>query len=356
MLGNLSRDLILSQKCLLYRVCVLSITLYGFPLWFYNKVSLAYLLKVLRNMQYRAALWILEAFCTSPLLDIETIADLILIHLHFQKLGGRLQLQTHLLPSNYIIKLLLESRHFSNHNHHQLLMEKLISKQRLKIKGPIVDVNNRLNRIFNSFDSFNNKISPRNRLIDPFSSCFSFYFSNRKCTKTRKTHLHKLDEIVFNTLANPKTAIVILDASIKNKVSMSITHIYVHNFPVVKTIYHTINITFTEAELFAIKCGLNQAIQLTNIEYIFVITNSIHAAKKIFNLFIYSYQIQTLAIFKKNQGVFCKKHHNSLEFWDCPSQDKWSLYDIVNKETKELNLPPIFPNIKQVENDVSSFR
>ena len=77
MLGNLSRDLILSQKCLLYRVCVLSITLYGFPLWFYNKVSLAYLLKVLRNMQYRAALWILEAFCTSPLLDIETIADLI---------------------------------------------------------------------------------------------------------------------------------------------------------------------------------------------------------------------------------------------------------------------------------------
>jgi len=81
-------------------------------------------------------------------------------------------------------------------------------------------------------------------------------------------------------LADPKTTIVILDASIKNKVAMSIAHIHVHNFPVVKTIYHNINITSTEAELFTIRCGLNQAIQLTNIEYIFVITNSIHAAKK----------------------------------------------------------------------------
>ena len=135
-----------------------------------------------------------------------------------------------------------------------------------------------MNRIFNSFDSF--KVSPRNRLINLFSSCFSFYFSNRKYTKTRKTHLQKLNEIVFNGLADPKTTIVILDASIKNKVAMSIAHIHVHNFPVVKTIYHNINITSTEAELFTIRCRLNQAIQLTNIEYIFVITNSIHAAKK----------------------------------------------------------------------------
>ena len=60
-------------------------------------------------------------------------------------------------------------------------MEKLTPKQRLKIKGPIIDTNNRLNGIFDSFDSFNNKFSPGNKLIDLFSSCFPFYFSNRKC-------------------------------------------------------------------------------------------------------------------------------------------------------------------------------
>ena len=68
MLGNLSRDLIPSQKHLLYRAYILPIILYSFLLWFYNKISLAYLLKVLRNIQHRATLWILRVFCTSPLI------------------------------------------------------------------------------------------------------------------------------------------------------------------------------------------------------------------------------------------------------------------------------------------------
>ena len=156
-------------------------------------------------------------FHISPLLGIEAIAGLIPIYLRLQKLGGRLQLQTHSLPLNHIIKSLLESRHSSNRDHHQLSIEKLTPRQRLKIKCFITDANNRLNGIFNSFDPFNNKLSPGNRLINLFSSCFSFYFSDRKCTETRKIHLHKLDEIVFNTLADPKTAIVILNASIKTR-------------------------------------------------------------------------------------------------------------------------------------------
>jgi len=62
MLGNLSRGLILSQKCLLYRLYILHIALYRFLLWFYNKALLLYPLKVLRAMQCRAALWILGVF------------------------------------------------------------------------------------------------------------------------------------------------------------------------------------------------------------------------------------------------------------------------------------------------------
>ena len=40
------------------------------------------------------------------------------------------------------------------------------------------------------------------------------------------THLNKLNEIVFNVLADPKIAIVLSDTSIKNKVAMYITHIH----------------------------------------------------------------------------------------------------------------------------------
>ena len=55
-LGNLVRGLIPHQKHLLYRSYVISIALYGFQLWFYNKVPVPYPLKVLRKMQRRAAL------------------------------------------------------------------------------------------------------------------------------------------------------------------------------------------------------------------------------------------------------------------------------------------------------------
>ena len=86
-----------------------------------------------------------------------------------------------------------------------------------------------------------------------------------------------------------------------------------------------LSITSTKAELFAIRYELNQAIQLSNIEYIIVIADSIHAAKKIFNLLIHPYQVQTLVISKEIREFFERSHHNSIDFWNCPSQDRWSL-------------------------------
>ena len=56
LLGNLVQGLNLHQEYLLYQSCVLSITLYSFQLWYYNKASLAYSLKQLGKMQRRAAI------------------------------------------------------------------------------------------------------------------------------------------------------------------------------------------------------------------------------------------------------------------------------------------------------------
>jgi len=127
----------------------------------------------------------------------------------------------------------------------------------LKIKGHIIDVNNKLNDIFNSFDSFSNKFSSRNRLIDIFPSYSLFYLSNRKYTKVEKVHLHKLDEHIFYMSVDPKTTIVVLDTSIKNQVTTYIAYIHIHNTPIVKIIHHAVNITFTKAKLFVIRYGLN---------------------------------------------------------------------------------------------------
>ena len=50
-LGNSTRGLIPLQKHLLYRNCILPITLYSHQLWFYNRAPLSYPLRILNQMQ-----------------------------------------------------------------------------------------------------------------------------------------------------------------------------------------------------------------------------------------------------------------------------------------------------------------
>ena len=51
MLGNLTQGLLPYQKYFLYRTYVLSIVLYSFSLWYYNKAPLSYLLNKLNKIQ-----------------------------------------------------------------------------------------------------------------------------------------------------------------------------------------------------------------------------------------------------------------------------------------------------------------
>ena len=84
-------------------------------------------------------------------------------------------------------------------------------------------------------------------------------------------------------------AIIIIDISIKNDIAISISHIYIFNSLLIKTLYHAVFVTNTEAELFAIRYSINQASNYENICKNIVIIDSIHAAKKIFDLLLYSY-------------------------------------------------------------------
>jgi len=74
-----------------------------------------------------------------------------------------------------------------------------------------------------------------------------------------------------------------MDASIKNNIATLIMYVHIYNKPMIKTLHHTINTTSTEAEFFALRCGINQSAHLKNISKIIVITDSIHIAKKIFD-------------------------------------------------------------------------
>jgi len=84
-------------------------------------------------------------------------------------------------------------------------------------------------------------------------------------------YLQNLNKIFKIFCIEAKTVIVISDASIKNNVSTSISYVCSGQNILAKTIYHTINVTSTEAELFAIRCVINQTIHLQNFDCIIVI-------------------------------------------------------------------------------------
>jgi len=125
---------------------------------------------------------------------------------------------------------------------------------------------------------------------------FFFNSIDQKVNDIKCTCLKKLNKIFKGFLQDSKIVVIISDASIKNNVATSITHTHCGHNIMARTIYHAVNITSTEVELFTIRCGINQAIHVTNMTYIIVITDAIHLAKKIFDLLTHSYQVQFIAI------------------------------------------------------------
>ena len=105
--------------------------------------------------------------------------------------------------------------------------------------------------------------------------------------------------MAISSLCNLSNVLVIPDTSVKNNVAISIAYIHIYDKPITKTLYHAVNITSSEAELFAIRCSINQATSIMSISKIIVITNLIHAIIKIFDPLLHPLQSYAAIILKK---------------------------------------------------------
>ena len=212
-------------------------------------------------------------------MGIEAITGLIPINLHLQKIGGRSQLRAHSLPPNHILQSLMSLSPKSLPYQHPLLLNTLTRRQHGLIKGHMVDMKNCFNKIFPFFDPINPEFYPGNRIIDTHTNCFSFHLFNKHISHNIKSCVQELDKIAIELSDDLSFALVVTNASVKNNVAISITHIHVCDKPVMKTLHHALNIMSTEAELFAIRCSTNQATNIGNISKVIVVMDSIHVAK-----------------------------------------------------------------------------
>jgi len=120
--------------------------------------------------------------------------------------------------------------------------------------------------------------------------------------------------VVIESSSLQSTAIIAMDASIKNNIAISILHMHILNQPLIKTLHHAVFVTSSEAKLFAIRYSISQASPKKNVSKIIIITDSIHVAKKIFDLLSYLLQSQSVAILGDLCQFFSRDLNNSIEF------------------------------------------
>ena len=221
LLGNSSWGINPLQKCLLYRCCVLPIALYGFQLWYYNKAPLSYHMKILNKMQRRAAIWILGAFKTLPSEGIKAIAGVIPIKFHLWKIASRSQICFFKLPSNRILRNLMDNLTPSPFLPNPHSIGSLTNHQRTVTKGHLIDSYNKSYGIFSSFSPLNPEISPGHHITDNFSDHFSFKLVNKNEKEKDKIRAQELGNMVFCSSSSSHTALMIIDTSIKNDIYLT---------------------------------------------------------------------------------------------------------------------------------------
>jgi len=253
MLGNLSRGLLPTQKCLLYRTCIVPIALYDFQLWFFKDAPTIKNITELNKMQRRAALWITGAFHMSPSEGVEAIAGLIPINLYLKKLNGRHHLRYMTIHSLHAINTLLDSHQNRNQNQHKFALANLTNKQMSKLKSPIKDVSERLNEIKDEFDPYHPIFHPGLCLVDHFSSRIVFHSPTSSSDEALFDHSSKLNLAFERVQKSSNDIAVISDGSVKAVGSaIAVAHVWKDNKVIDTLKAHTSNVTSIEAEIMAI--------------------------------------------------------------------------------------------------------
>jgi len=166
------------------------------------------------------------------------------------------------------------------------------------------------NEFLSTFFPFNKELSLKKKLIDSYSDRFSFHVQ----TQDVKNHMHILDNTIINVSNNSYFLVIIVNANIRNNITTFILHIHSYNRPVTKKVHYAVNITTTEAKLFAIKCRINQAISISNTNHIVVIIDSLHTTMKIFDSLLYLFQIHYVTISYELRDFFKKDSNNYIDF------------------------------------------
>ena len=117
----------------------------------------------------------------------------------------------------------MDSSFGSPNYHHSSSLANVTDHQRKKIKGYLVDTNNRSHGLFLAFLLTYSELASGSQIIDIFSDRFSFNFCMKE--KSNKIRIYQLDSMVIEASSSQSTAIVA-----SKMTSLHLSHI--HTFPI----------------------------------------------------------------------------------------------------------------------------
>ncbi|CAA7267573.1 unnamed protein product [Cyclocybe aegerita] len=198
MLGNSTRGLSPKQRHLLYRSCVVPIATYGYRLWYFDGARNKGTMNQLKRMQRKAALWITGAFRTSPTGGLEALAGLIPVHLMLKKLATR--------AVHSPLRSMMGEGLLKRATPHARSAALMTPAMRGKVKSTIMEVDECVHTLTESFEPFAPEAHPGDRLLDHYAD--RLHFDERDPAQDRRPYL---DELIAKVGADPLTVLAATD-------------------------------------------------------------------------------------------------------------------------------------------------
>ncbi|CAA7268140.1 unnamed protein product [Cyclocybe aegerita] len=128
----------------------------------------------LKRMQRKAALWITGAFRTSPTGGLEALAGLIPVHLMLKKLATRAVYRVATLADTHPLRSMMGKGLLKQAAPHARSAALMTPAMRGKVKSTVMEVDERVHALTESFKPFALEARPGDRLLDRYADRLRF--------------------------------------------------------------------------------------------------------------------------------------------------------------------------------------
>jgi hypothetical protein len=336
MLGSSTRGLEPKEKRLLYRSCVIPIATYGYRLWFFDGARCKGAMKLLGQMQRKAALWITGAFSTSPGPGVEALAGLLPFHLLLERLNSRAILRAGTLSETHPVRSLLAGHMLGKAKPHPLSYHSLTNRERSATKGPVMEIVKRLPELTEHLEPMALHARPGNRFRDRYWSRITFDESLLPL-KTDKDRSLYLDFIYDLFMSDDKGLCIGTDASVyTNATSKKATQaiaagvLYSQGAEVNRFRWLVGRATAPDAEQSAI-CRAIEAATQRSCRHVAIFTDSIGMAKRALDTSLHSSQAHSLRACGFLETWLAADPLRWISFHYVPTNLRWGIHHIAHE-------------------------